>query len=113
MQRWNHHLRPGIKRDAWTEEEEAQLVALHRQLDNRWSDIARQLEGVCAHATEGARGSRSCRAVGCSVPWRRGEVVLAAAHVHCAANAAPGVVACRASTPGCLPLQPSNAPHPS
>eukprot|EP00878_Enallax_costatus_P019180 GHUV01020226.1.p1 GENE.GHUV01020226.1~~GHUV01020226.1.p1 ORF type:complete len:135 (+),score=24.94 GHUV01020226.1:517-921(+) len=29
-ERWNHHLRPDIRKDAWTEEEEQQLVAAHK-----------------------------------------------------------------------------------
>jgi hypothetical protein len=46
LQRWNHHLRPDIKKDAWTEEEEAQLVEAHKELGNKWSDIARLLPGA-------------------------------------------------------------------
>lgn len=45
VQRWNHHLHPDIRKDAWTEGEEQQLVAAHRQLGNKWSDIARKLPG--------------------------------------------------------------------
>ncbi|KAJ9526820.1 hypothetical protein QJQ45_017806, partial [Haematococcus lacustris] len=44
-ERWNHHLKPGIRTDAWTDEEEAQLVTAHMKFGNRWSDIARSLEG--------------------------------------------------------------------
>jgi hypothetical protein len=51
LQRWNHHLCPGIRKDAWTEAEEEQLVAAHRQLGNKWSDIARRLPG--AHTPAG------------------------------------------------------------
>lgn len=47
LQRWNHHLHPDIRKDAWTEGEEQQLVAAHRQLGNKWSDIARRLPGGC------------------------------------------------------------------
>jgi myb proto-oncogene protein len=50
VQRWNHHLRPDIKKDAWTEEEEVLLVTAHKSVGNKWSDIARQLPG----------GSSSC-----------------------------------------------------
>lgn len=48
LQRWNHHLHPDIRKDAWTEAEEQQLVAAHRQLGNKWSDIARRLPGTPA-----------------------------------------------------------------
>lgn len=29
-ERWNHHLRPDIRKDAWTEAEEQQLVSAHQ-----------------------------------------------------------------------------------
>lgn len=29
-ERWNHHLRPDIRKDAWTQEEEGGLIAAHR-----------------------------------------------------------------------------------
>lgn len=40
-ERWNHELRPDINKQAWTMEEETKLVALHRQMGNRWADIAK------------------------------------------------------------------------
>lgn len=44
-QRWNHHLRPDIKKEAWNADEEAALVEAHKELGNKWSDIARLLPG--------------------------------------------------------------------
>lgn len=44
-ERWNHHLRPDIRKDAWTEEEEQLLVEAHQQLGNKWSDIAKMIPG--------------------------------------------------------------------
>jgi hypothetical protein len=44
-ERWNNHLAPDIKRGSWTEEEEATLIRAHREVGNKWSDIARQLKG--------------------------------------------------------------------
>ena len=38
-------MRPGINCGAWTEEEDAALVAAHRELGNRWSQIADALPG--------------------------------------------------------------------
>ena len=34
-ERWHNQLRPNIKRDAWTNEEEERLIAAHRGLGNR------------------------------------------------------------------------------
>ncbi|KAI8463813.1 MAG: hypothetical protein J3K34DRAFT_526712 [Monoraphidium minutum] len=40
-ERWFHHLRPNINKDAWTVEEEAALIEAHRKHGNRWCEIAR------------------------------------------------------------------------
>ncbi|KAL0393507.1 UNVERIFIED_CONTAM: Transcription factor R-1 [Sesamum latifolium] len=44
-ERWHNHLDPAIKKDAWTEEEEAILAHYHRVLGNKWAEIARFLPG--------------------------------------------------------------------
>ncbi|KAL6609882.1 hypothetical protein ACP70R_039851 [Stipagrostis hirtigluma subsp. patula] len=44
-ERWHNHLRPDIKKNAWTEEEELLLVAWHRKLGNRWVEIAKHIPG--------------------------------------------------------------------
>jgi Myb-like DNA-binding domain len=51
-QRWNHHLRPDIRKDAWTHEEEEALVAAHQLYGNRWSDIAKLLVGRTENAVK-------------------------------------------------------------
>ena len=44
-ERWLNHLDPGIKRDAWSHDEDEALHEAHRQLGNRWSQIAERLPG--------------------------------------------------------------------
>lgn len=44
-ERYNHHLRPDIKKDAWTEHEEQLFVQAHLRFGNRWSDIAKVIPG--------------------------------------------------------------------
>eukprot|EP00201_Polytomella_parva_P014820 CAMPEP_0175055266 /NCGR_PEP_ID=MMETSP0052_2-20121109/9984_1 /TAXON_ID=51329 ORGANISM="Polytomella parva, Strain SAG 63-3" /NCGR_SAMPLE_ID=MMETSP0052_2 /ASSEMBLY_ACC=CAM_ASM_000194 /LENGTH=554 /DNA_ID=CAMNT_0016320091 /DNA_START=1260 /DNA_END=2924 /DNA_ORIENTATION=- len=44
-ERWNHHLRPDIRKEAWTYEEERLLIHAHVFYGNRWSDIAKVLSG--------------------------------------------------------------------
>ncbi|CAL5368205.1 unnamed protein product [Camellia sinensis] len=44
-ERWHNHLRPDIKKDIWSEEEEMKLTEVHRQLGNKWAAIAREMPG--------------------------------------------------------------------
>ncbi|GAX80846.1 hypothetical protein CEUSTIGMA_g8281.t1 [Chlamydomonas eustigma] len=44
-ERWIHHLRPDIKRGAWTDAEDIIIVDGHRKYGNRWRDIAKSLPG--------------------------------------------------------------------
>ncbi|CAL9089703.1 unnamed protein product [Musa textilis] len=43
--RWINYLRPGLKRSAFTPEEEAMIMKLHAILGNKWSRIAMHLPG--------------------------------------------------------------------
>ncbi|PKI55210.1 hypothetical protein CRG98_024501 [Punica granatum] len=43
--RWLNYLRPDVKRDSFTEEEEDLIIRLHRLLGNRWSLIAKRVPG--------------------------------------------------------------------
>ncbi|XP_047332968.1 transcription factor MYB3R-3-like [Impatiens glandulifera] len=44
-ERWHNHLNPDIKKDAWTQEEELQLMKAHLTYGNKWADIAKVLPG--------------------------------------------------------------------
>ncbi|CAM9801381.1 unnamed protein product [Phaeothamnion confervicola] len=44
-ERWHNHLDPCINKNAWTEEEERVMAEAHRELGNRWSEIAKRLPG--------------------------------------------------------------------
>ena len=40
-----NYLQPGISKAAWSSEEDAALIAMHRELGNKWSTISRKLTG--------------------------------------------------------------------
>ncbi|GMJ03377.1 PLANT GROWTH ACTIVATOR 37, myb domain protein 118 [Hibiscus trionum] len=44
-ERWHNHLRPDIKKDSWSEEEEMILIAAHREMGNKWAEIVKRLPG--------------------------------------------------------------------
>ncbi|KAK6143236.1 hypothetical protein DH2020_023584 [Rehmannia glutinosa] len=44
-ERWHNHLRPDIKKDVWTEEEDKILIDIHARVGNKWAEIARSLPG--------------------------------------------------------------------
>ncbi|MQM13636.1 hypothetical protein Taro_046563 [Colocasia esculenta] len=44
-ERWHNHLRPGIKKDTWSEEEERVLVEAHEKVGNKWAEIAKLMPG--------------------------------------------------------------------
>ncbi|XP_020694116.1 transcription factor MYB64-like [Dendrobium catenatum] len=44
-ERWHNHLRPDIKKDSWTEEEESMLVQAHKEIGNKWAEIAKRIPG--------------------------------------------------------------------
>ncbi|XP_072978758.1 uncharacterized protein [Typha angustifolia] len=49
-ERWHNHLRPDIKMDNWTEEEDMMLIEAHRELGNKWVQIAKVLPGRTENA---------------------------------------------------------------
>ncbi|XVF58050.1 hypothetical protein PTKIN_Ptkin07bG0031500 [Pterospermum kingtungense] len=44
-ERWHNHLRPDIKKDSWSEIEEIILIEAHKEVGNKWAEIARRLPG--------------------------------------------------------------------
>ncbi|KAH6755440.1 myb domain protein 98 [Perilla frutescens var. hirtella] len=44
-ERWHNHLRPDIKKDVWTEEEDRVLIEAHAEVGNKWAEIAKKLPG--------------------------------------------------------------------
>ncbi|KAI4388039.1 hypothetical protein MLD38_000413 [Melastoma candidum] len=44
-ERWNNHLKPHIKKNAWTKEEERILVAAHKRMGNKWAEMSKLIPG--------------------------------------------------------------------
>ncbi|XP_042499857.1 transcription factor MYB98-like [Macadamia integrifolia] len=44
-ERWHNHLRPNIKKDSWSEEEDKILIEAHTEIGNKWAEIAKRLPG--------------------------------------------------------------------
>ncbi|KAK1394284.1 Transcription factor MYB98 [Heracleum sosnowskyi] len=44
-ERWQNHLRPDIKKDGWSEDEEKMLIEAHQSLGNKWAEIAKRIPG--------------------------------------------------------------------
>ncbi|XP_065864117.1 transcription factor MYB98-like [Euphorbia lathyris] len=43
--RWMNHLRPHIKKDAWSEEEDKVLIQAHKEMGNKWEEFEKILPG--------------------------------------------------------------------
>ncbi|RHN79489.1 putative transcription factor MYB-HB-like family [Medicago truncatula] len=44
-ERWHNHLRPDIKKESWSEEEDKILIEAHKIVGNKFAEIAKRLPG--------------------------------------------------------------------
>ncbi|CAN1743480.1 Transcription factor MYB98, partial [Linum perenne] len=44
-ERWHNYLKPHIKKEAWSKEEDETLIQAHTELGNKWAKIAKRLPG--------------------------------------------------------------------
>lgn len=88
-ERWNNHLAPDIKRGSWSAEEEDVLIRAHREVGNRWSDIARYLKGRTENSVKNHWNATKRRKDGSLTPFREYIMEYTSRRSNSALDASP------------------------
>ena len=81
-ERWLNHLRPNLRKESWTPQEQATLLRAHQELGNQWVEIAKRLPGRTDNAVKNHWNSHTMRQT------RKATADMAAACVLAAPGAA-------------------------
>lgn len=98
--RWRYVLDPNIKRTQWTREEEDIIATYHDKFGNKWSKIAKHLEGRSAEAI---RNHWNCRHNSITAKWKGRKAKEAAVSGKSASGDTADTAAWQASSSGMAP----------